>query len=419
MGNFLNQPVELIRVQRGGCAAFHYAAAEMQGWRSGHEDCHAAACDGPRGSFWVLDGHCGAGAANYTAPRLAQELMTSLKNSGFTALLNKEIVEVFESLDQRFKDEVRNNPKEDSGSTVVGVVASKNLDGEYEAKLVNCGDSRAVLIRPPSEAEAEAEAQSSLEITLPPAMVEAGNMPVAGWPVVVESTDHKPNHPVEKARIEAAGGYVLACEDPPRLDGNLAVSRSVGDFEYKQNEALTAAQQKVSCIPDIYNVTGLKPGSICLLACDGIWDVMSTKEAANFVRGRLVDDSAKDLGDIAAELLKECLSKGSRDNMTAMLIHFQDGTDVAERFPSDEMQNGDKLLDIVDDEVKTHYRKFLERDPVFPQESRSCKVCGRWFANPSKCPCGTVTYCSKPCQKKDFKEHKPVCSAVVKQSEAD
>ena len=32
MGGFLTQPLELIRVQRGGTAAFRYAAAEMQGY---------------------------------------------------------------------------------------------------------------------------------------------------------------------------------------------------------------------------------------------------------------------------------------------------------------------------------------------------------------------------------------------------
>jgi len=43
------------------------------------------------------------------------------------------------------------------------------------------------------------------------------------------SVDHKPYDPVEKDRIEKAGGYVQT----GRVNGNLAVSRALGDLEYK------------------------------------------------------------------------------------------------------------------------------------------------------------------------------------------
>jgi len=409
-------------VQRGGCTAFRYAAAEMQGWRTHHEDSHSATCDGSFGSFWVLDGHGGAGASAFAAPRLSREFM-GCPTPGGTLLRNGDIAEVFESLDRRFKDHVRDNPQEDSGSTVVGALVAKGLDGNYTAKLVNCGDSRGVLVRAPTEDEADAAEDLSsprpsprkgVQVILPSPVAAAGDAPEKLWPIIVESVDHKPNHPVEKARIEAAGGYVLACEDPPRLDGNLAVSRGMGDFEYKVNETLSASQQKVSCIPDIYEVSGIRPGSILVLACDGIWDVMSSQEAAIFVRDKLVEDPKSDLGDIAGDLLKSCLGKGSRDNMTVMLIHLDDGSDVADKFPSDEMKNGEKLLDIVEEDVMKHYRVFLDREPAFPREVRACAVCGRWFANPNRCPCKAVTYCSKHCQKKGWKEHKLVCTAASK-----
>ena len=47
--------------------------------------------------------------------------------------------------------------------------------------------------------------------------------------MVALSEDHKPNNPIEKARIYAAGHSVH--ED--RVDGNLALSRAFGDFQYK------------------------------------------------------------------------------------------------------------------------------------------------------------------------------------------
>lgn len=48
------------------------------------------------------------------------------------------------------------------------------------------------------------------------------------------SEDHKPENIGEKARIEAAGGFV----EENRVKGVLNLSRSLGDLEYKQNKKL-------------------------------------------------------------------------------------------------------------------------------------------------------------------------------------
>ena len=53
------------------------------------------------------------------------------------------------------------------------------------------------------------------------------------WPAVVETIDHKPSLCFERARIEAAGGTVRGGRTA-RLDGSLAVSRSLGDFDFKE-----------------------------------------------------------------------------------------------------------------------------------------------------------------------------------------
>lgn len=66
----------------------------------------------------------------------------------------------------------------------------------------NSGDSRSVLAR----------------------MSESGSLQA-----VALSEDHKPENEEEKARIEAAGGFVK----DNRVNGNLNLSRSLGDFEYK------------------------------------------------------------------------------------------------------------------------------------------------------------------------------------------
>ena len=53
------------------------------------------------------------------------------------------------------------------------------------------------------------------------------------------SVDHKPGDPLERARIENAGGFV----EFNRVNGNLALSRAVGDFAFKNNQSLPAEDQ--------------------------------------------------------------------------------------------------------------------------------------------------------------------------------
>lgn len=60
------------------------------------------------------------------------------------------------------------------------------------------------------------------------------------------SEDHKPDNEGEKARIEAVGGFV----EENRVNGSLALSRALGDFEYKGNE-VEYTQQAVTCDPDV------------------------------------------------------------------------------------------------------------------------------------------------------------------------
>jgi protein phosphatase PTC2/3 len=69
----------------------------------------------------------------------------------------------------------------------------------------------------------------------------------------------------EKSRIMAAGGFV----DYGRVNGNLALSRAIGDFEFKRQSDLPPEQQIVTAMPDII-VHELAPeDEFLVLACDG------------------------------------------------------------------------------------------------------------------------------------------------------
>ena len=56
------------------------------------------------------------------------------------------------------------------------------------------------------------------------------------------SHDHKPNNPEEMDRIYNAGGWV----EFNRVNGNLALSRALGDFLFKRNHLIPAEQQIVT-----------------------------------------------------------------------------------------------------------------------------------------------------------------------------
>jgi serine/threonine protein phosphatase PrpC len=64
------------------------------------------------------------------------------------------------------------------------------------------------------------------------------------------SYDHKPDNPDELARITRANGSVI----DGRVNGNLNLSRCLGDFEYKQNPELPPEKQMISANPDLKKI---------------------------------------------------------------------------------------------------------------------------------------------------------------------
>ncbi|KIH62595.1 protein phosphatase 2C [Ancylostoma duodenale] len=125
--------------------------------------------------------------------------------------------------------------------------------------------------------------------------------------------DHKPYHDKERERIVGAGGSVMI----QRINGSLAVSRAFGDFEYKNVPGLEPNKQLVSPEPDVYVLERQKDkDEFLVVACDGIYDVMENEELCRFVESRL------HVCDDLNQVLDACLSKGSRDNMTMIVVCF-------------------------------------------------------------------------------------------------
>ncbi|XP_018917865.2 protein phosphatase 1G isoform X3 [Bemisia tabaci] len=178
---------------------------------------------------------------------------------------------------------------EDSGCTAV--VALIHKDTLYVA---NAGDSRCVVSR--------------------------------NREAVEMSFDHKPEDPPEKTRIVNAGGKVTP---DGRVNGGLNLSRALGDHSYKQNKSLGPTEQMISALPDIKTLDiDRSRDEFMVLACDGIWNSMSSQEVVDFINERL-DKGVKKLTDISEELFDRCLAPNTIgdgtgcDNMTCIIVRWK------------------------------------------------------------------------------------------------
>ena len=151
------------------------------------------------------------------------------------------------------------------------------------------------------------------------------------------SRDHKPTDEDECERIVKAGGFVA----DGRVNGSLALSRAIGDFEYKRNNVPDDLPPELYCVTANPEVKTFKyeqdQDEFIIIACDGVWDVMTSQECVDFVRERLCYSSTKDgvvppehLSKITEELCDACCATDTRgsglgcDNISAVIVQFLD-----------------------------------------------------------------------------------------------
>lgn len=200
--------------------------------------------------------------------------------------------------------EFNEEPGNDSGCTAVVALLRGN-----ELFVANAGDSRCVVCRDGKAIEM--------------------------------SFDHKPEDAPERDRIENAGGRVTP---DGRVNGGLNLSRAIGDHAYKTNKSLPLQEQMISPVPDIRNLR-IDPtkDSYIVLACDGIWNSLTSQEVVDFVSERLdnlssgkngtKDPTTTHLQNICEELFEHCLAPDTMndgtgmDNMTAVIVKLRNTFD--------------------------------------------------------------------------------------------
>ncbi|KAL0585567.1 hypothetical protein ABG067_004708 [Albugo candida] len=260
---------------------YRYGVSQMKGRRPYMEDRHIAYAmlnGDPEQSFYgVFDGHGGAGAANYCVQALCQNIVNepSLQKEPMEALKKG-----FIQTDRDYVDLAARSNAEDGSTAVVILTRGDTI------YVAHAGDSRAILVNKDSD-------------------------------VSVLTSDHKPNRPDEKRRIQELGGSVVFW-GVWRVSGVLAVSRAIGDRLLKP---LVAAE------PEVKKFIRTDQDLFIVVASDGVWDTISNEEAAELVTQYTNPQEA------AKSLMEEAYKRGSMDNICVMVI------DLTQKFTLENAQS--------------------------------------------------------------------------------
>jgi serine/threonine protein phosphatase PrpC/ankyrin repeat protein len=356
-----------------------WGVSEMNGWRIDMEDKilveQLSSSNNYIGLFGVFDGHGDGGhASNYIASNIwtklqtQQDWMTAATRNNTTALQQHNnddtraadmFASALTSTCYELDDDLRNDttrPKDGGTTAIMALICNDHII------VANVGDSRCILVKrikttTTTNSQEEDDEKKKEDIVIIPM-----------------SEDHKPNLPFERARIESAGLTIQSDIVPvdSRMDNGtdesllpaaaisttaakvmaatatttttvvhrvrksdknlLGVSRAFGDYDYKSNTELSSMQQAVVCTPEIIIRERVDDEDMYLiLACDGIWDVMSNEDVGTFVTRRVNEEmhklnSRSDgevlLASVGDDLLAACLEAGSRDNMSVLIVAF-------------------------------------------------------------------------------------------------
>jgi len=258
-----------------GTMNIRYGVSETIGWRESMEDEHAI-YERPEEGFFgaeIYDGHGGRAASRIAVEMLTPYFMHSRVRESGRSLKDR----------RRERDLLRD--------------AYLAVDDHLMERKMICGTTAAHLYIMKDRFMAANTGDSRVMIGA------RGN-------VAVLTVDHKPDLPGETRRIEELGGEVVRI-GVPRVQGILAVSRSLGDLPFKPY---------VIAEPRIVEGYLGKENDYAVLACDGVWDVLTPEDVMEEVR-RLEDPQKG-----ADRLAKKALDQGSTDNITVIVIDLREHT---------------------------------------------------------------------------------------------
>lgn len=262
---------------------YHVGFCHYIGRRSTMEDEHLATAfdlnvNGkvyPVRLFGIFDGHGGPEAAKFLKERLKGKLEQTLLEMNRNGLTDEGIWNALKLTFVRLNQEFRGHGPSGSTATVALV-----LDGKLWT--ANAGDSRIVLDN--------------------------------GGEILQLTEDAEPSNPRYKKGIVNRGGDVWWRGGGMRVNGILAVPRAIGD--HLLNGAISA-RPKITMIP----LTRVRPGSHLVLACDGVYDVASSRQIGGAVRDHR-DQRDQTPERIARNIVNSAYQALSTDNLSGMVVQL-------------------------------------------------------------------------------------------------
>ena len=137
---------------------------------------------------------------------------------------------------------------------------------------------------------------------------------------------------MESNRIKKADGWV---SEYGRINGNLNLSRTLGDLEYKNNKNLPPQEQIITAYPDVVDDKIGEDNDFIVIGCDGIWDCIQDQDVCDIITEKINKGNDKYkvnleniLGKICDNIyakrpFDEFKSRDGYDNMSIILIQFK------------------------------------------------------------------------------------------------
>mgnify|MGYP005840838495 CR=1 FL=1 len=272
----------------------HVGSVEDMGYRNSMEDDHAVYHDDLKSFFSaeVYDGHGGRKAAQIAAemvtPHFLHEWSKESEKQRKDQLPTPDLLRNAYLAVDRYVTE----SGFDSGTTAAGIYF---IGDRFFA--INCGDTRIVM------------------------GTEGG--------AITLTVDHKPDLPAEQQRIEEKGGHVV-CLGVARVQGILAVSRAIGDRSLKP---FVVAEPRI-----VVGYVG-RENDFVVVACDGVWDVLSPEIAIAIAR------AAENAQAAAENIRTSAIDSGSTDNITVLVLDLRDYVAHLNRKKMEIVQVIDKALE--------------------------------------------------------------------------
>jgi serine/threonine protein phosphatase PrpC/serine/threonine protein kinase len=307
---------------------------DIRGRRRTIEDFHSIRLQSTHQFYGVFDGHFGNLASKYAASKLYSELSSRLGNlhdimdkygSSWKSQVFELVSTSFEVLHRRFLSVAASSPggvMDQSGTTATVLYVAD--DGIV---VGNVGDSRAIL-----------SVGASYQ----------GNTTVG---VLQLTVDHIASDPSEQSRIESLGGFVSSDnkkDSIARVNGTLAVSRSIGDatlapllsrtphvVAFTRKEVLQQCRSPpTASASSLDHIPTPESEFLCFIvvASDGLWDVISNQEAIDMVLEVIrhyitpenttfrLEEGGGAFQEAAQRLTQEAYVRGSTDNIGVCVV---------------------------------------------------------------------------------------------------